>query len=135
MKTFYKIILYFTLSTFTVYSVTGCATVFKGATDTVNFASEPTEADLYVNGTNLGKTPLQLELKSKSKDTHTCEFKKQGYETKAVILYSSVGAGWVILDIVFLLLFIPIIVDAASGNWFEIDQNYVKVNLEEDKEE
>jgi len=129
MKKVLKIISVFMLIAFSFYSLNGCATVFKGSTDTVSFASDPDEADLYVNGTNMGKTPTQLELASK--DTYTIDFKKEGYITKSMILNHSLGAGWLVLDIVFLLFLIPIIVDAATGNWNELDTNYMKATLEE----
>ncbi len=125
-----KFIAFFTLIAFTFFSLNGCATVFKGSTEEVSFASEPDSADVYVNGTNLGKTPTKLELASK--DTYTIDFKKEGYKTKSVMLNHSLGAGYLVLDIVFLLLFIPIIVDAATGNWNELDATYLKAVLEKE---
>lgn len=130
MKVYLKIIAIVTLIAFSIFSLNGCATVFKGSTDTVNFASEPDSADLYVNGSNMGKTPTQLELASK--DTYTVDFKKEGYKTKTMMLNHSLGAGWLVLDIVFLLLFIPLIVDAATGNWNELDTNFMKATLEKE---
>lgn len=111
-------------ATFLTFS--SCATIFKGSTDDVNFSSDPTGAKVYVNGSLLGTTPLQLKLKSNK--TYTIEFMKDGYETKTVILNNSVGAGWVILDILGGL--IPVIIDAATGNWYELDQEHINAALE-----
>jgi hypothetical protein len=104
-----------------------CATLFHGSTDTVSFSSEPDIAKVYVNGNLLGTTPVQLQLKSKN--SYTLEFKKEGYETKTVVLNNSVGGGWIVLDILGGL--IPIVVDAATGNWYGLDQDHVNAVLEQ----
>lgn len=44
--------------------ITGCATIFKGTSDNVNFNSEPQEAKVYVNGYSMGVTPVKLKLES-----------------------------------------------------------------------
>lgn len=127
MKRFYKIGLFFSFIAVASLILSSCATIFKGSTDDVNFSSEPTGAKVYVNGNLLGTTPVQLELKSKN--SYTIEFKKEGYETKTVVLNNSVGAGWIVLDVLFGV--VPIIVDAATGNWYELDQEHVNGVLEE----
>lgn len=109
------------------YLFSSCATLFKGSTDTVNFSSDPSGAKVYVNGSLLGTTPVQLELKSNK--TYTIEFKKDGFETKTVVLNNSVGAGWIILDILGGI--IPVVIDAATGNWYELDQEHVNAVLEQ----
>lgn len=105
---------------------TSCATIFRGSTDDVNFSSDPTGAKVYVNGNLLGTTPFQIELKSKN--SYTIEFKKDGYETKTVVLNNSVGGGWIVLDILGGVL--PVIIDAATGNWYSLDQEHVNAVLE-----
>jgi len=69
----------------------------------------------------MGTAPLQLE--SKSDKTYHIEFRKQGYENRTVILNKSVGAGWIVLDVIFGL--VPVIVDAATGDWYKLDQTHV----------
>ncbi|HMN26177.1 MAG TPA: PEGA domain-containing protein [Ignavibacteriaceae bacterium] len=127
MKKFYKSGLFFSLIAATAFIFSSCATIFKGSTDDVSFSSEPTGAKVYVNGNLLGTTPVQLELKSKN--SYTIEFKKDGYETKTVLLNNSVGGGWIVLDILGGLF--PVIIDAATGNWYELDQEHVNGVLEE----
>lgn len=129
MKKFYKIGLFFSFIAVASLIFGSCATIFKGSTDDVNFSSDPSGAKVYVNGMLLGTTPVQLELKSKN--SYTIEFKKEGYETKTVVLNNSVGAGWIVLDVLFGL--VPIIVDAATGNWYSLDQEHVNGVLEEQK--
>jgi hypothetical protein len=130
MKKFYKIGLFFSFITVASLIFLSCATIFKGSTDTVNFTSEPSQAKVYVNGMLLGTTPVELELASDK--TYTLEFKMDGYQTRTVILNNSVGAGWIILDILGGL--IPVVIDAATGNWYELDQEHVNAVLEQQQE-
>jgi len=106
----------------------GCAAVFKGTSNTVEFASEPEGAKVYVNGAPMGTTPVNLKLESKK--TYHIEFKKEGYETKTFTLTNHVGVGWIILDVIFGL--VPVVVDAATGSWYVLDQDYVNAVLEEE---
>jgi len=109
-----------------VSTLVGCATIFKGSTEKVNFSSDPTSSKVYVNGQYMGETPLELKLQSKN--SYTIEFRKEGYENKTVVLTNSVGAGWIVLDVIFGL--VPVIVDAATGNWYSLDQEHVTAALE-----
>lgn len=109
-----------------IYIVTGCATIFKGASENVDFSSDPSGADVYINGSLRGKTPISLKLESKK--TYTIEFKKEGYEPRTYTITNHVGAGWIILDILGGL--VPVIVDAATGAWYELDQDAVNAVLQ-----
>ena len=114
------------LSVLIISILGGCATLFKGSTEDVNFSSTPSEADVYVNGVLRGKTPLPLNLKSDA--TYTIEFRKEGYQNRTVVINSKVGAGWIVLDILGGL--IPVIIDAATGDWHSLDQDNVNAALE-----
>ncbi len=92
----------------------GCAAVFKGGDETVHFTSEPSGADVRVDGMPVGRTPCTAKLKSSQ--THIIEWSKDGYRKEARQLGNHVGAGWVILDL-FNITFIPLIIDAATGDW------------------
>jgi hypothetical protein len=104
--------------------VTSCATLFKGSTDKVNFGSNPVGVEVYVDGKLMGKTPLNLELVSKK--TYFIEFKMEG-QTKTVNLNNKVGAGWIVLDVLGGL--IPVIVDAVTGDWYQIKEKNVNVDF------
>ncbi len=108
------------------YLLGGCATIFKGTSNSVNFASDPAGAEVYVNGVPRGTTPINLKLESKQ--TYTIEFKKEGYDTRTYTITNHVGVGWIILDIICGL--VPVIVDAATGAWYELDQDAVNAILE-----
>lgn len=110
-----------------VYITGACATLFKGTHNMVDFSSDPSGAKVYVNGGLMGTTPVNLKLESKR--TYTIEFKKDGYEPRTYTITNSVGAGWIILDILAGL--VPVIIDAATGAWYELDQTAVNAVLEE----
>ena len=103
-----------------------CATIFKGTHNNVDFASDPAGAKVYVNGFYRGDTPIRLKLESKR--TYNIEFRKEGYATKPFTITNHVGAGWVVLDVICGL--IPVIVDAATGAWYSLDQDSINALLE-----
>ena len=127
MKHFYNIGRFLCLFATLVFLFNGCATIFHGSTDKVDFSSDPSGAKVYVNGQYMGTAPLQLNLASKH--TYTIEFRKDGYESRNVIINSSVGAGWIVLDVIFGL--VPVIIDAATGSWNSLDQEHVNGALEQ----
>lgn len=112
------------LSFIIVYS--GCATIFSGSRSDLDLNSEPQGAKVLVNGNNEGKTPCKIILK-KGKE-YSIEFVKEGYESKTIRMTYSIGAGWIILDILSGL--IGVIIDAATGNWNGFDLDSYKANLE-----
>ena len=109
-----------------VVSLVGCATLFKQKTRTVAFNSDPQGAEIYINGNKMGKTPLPMNLSNLKAVTVT--FKKEGYDDKTYIINTKVGGGWVVLDC--LGGFIPVIIDAVTENWYNLDTDDVKVMLD-----
>ncbi len=110
-------------------SLVGCATLFKQKSRTVGFDSDPQGADIYINGNRMGKTPMPMNLSNLKAVTVT--FKKDGYEDKTYIINTKVGGGWVVLDC--LGGFIPVIIDAVTENWYNLDTDEVKVILDVQK--
>lgn len=106
--------------------VMSCATLFKGNSSELDCSSEPRGAMVYVNGNYMGDTPIQLKLESKK--NYSIEFRKDGYQTKTVNVTNHVGVGWIILDVLAGL--VPVIVDAATGSWYHLDQKNINVMLE-----
>ncbi|MCJ7484092.1 MAG: PEGA domain-containing protein [Thermodesulfovibrionales bacterium] len=105
--------------------MTGCATLFKGTSENVNMQASPVQADVYINGQLMGKTPLQLKLASKKE--YAIEFRAEGYQTRIYNISNKVGAGWIILDVLGGL--IPVIIDAATGAWYKLDQDNINAQL------
>ena len=120
-----NLFIYFTV--FTLLVVSGCATIFTGTTQKINFSSEPTGAKVYIDGIEEGTTPLTASLK-KGKE-YSVDFKLKGYEDKSLRLTYSIGAGWVILDILAGL--VGVVVDAVTEAWFSFDiENYKAVMIQ-----
>ena len=106
----------------------GCGTLFNSKIKTISMSSNPTQAEVWIDGTMRGTTPLSLELDNQR--SHTVVFKKEGHADVACELRSNTGAGWIILDILGGLL--PVIIDAATGDWNGIGQDVCNVNLPAD---
>jgi hypothetical protein len=106
-------------------SMSGCATLSKGTMTKVDMQSNPERADVYVNGQWAGKTPLQLNLAVNK--SYAVEFRAEGYQPRVYHINNRIGAGWVVLDV--LLGLVPVIVDAATGSWYHLDQENIDAVL------
>lgn len=104
----------------------GCATLFNDKDPAVSFMSNPSAAKVYVNGSYMGDTPFAIKLKTDKE--YTVEFRKEGYKPKTYFLNNKVGVGWIVLDVLAGL--IPIVVDAATGAWYEFSEENITVLLE-----
>ena len=122
MKFFFKVMIIF----FFVFYLTNCATIFKGTHEEISINSDPQRAKVFINGELYGETPLTVKLESKQ--TYTIEFRKEGFKTKTYKITNHVGAGWIILDVLGGL--IPVVIDAATGAWYHLDQKNVNMILE-----
>ncbi|MDH5694752.1 MAG: PEGA domain-containing protein [Gammaproteobacteria bacterium] len=67
-----------------VSAVAGCATLASGTTQNVVFNSTPTGASVLVDGVELGKTPLTIELKKK--DGQHLEIRKEGFKSYSTLM-------------------------------------------------
>lgn len=112
-----------------VFLFPSCATLFKGNSSKLDLNSNPQGSQVFVNGNLMGETPVRLKLESKQ--TYSIEFKKEGYKTKIVNIQNHVGAGWIVLDVLAGL--VPVIVDAATGAWYDLDQKNVNAQLEKQR--
>ena len=109
-----------------LWTLSGCGTLFSNKNPEVAMGSDPQGAKVYVNGDLMGTTPVKIQLKN-DKD-YKIEFRKDGFQTKTYALGKHVGGGWVVLDII--TGFLPVIIDLATGGWYELDTDNVKVVLE-----
>jgi len=75
----------------------GCATLFNDGQRTVSFNSTPGQAEIWIDGTRRGVTPYSLDLNNHR--DHTVTFRKDGHQDVICEITASVGAGWVILDV------------------------------------
>jgi hypothetical protein len=114
-----------------LWILSGCATIFKGTKEDVEFGSSPDNTAVYVNGSKIGMTPCKVMLRSKGE--YTVEFKKEGYQNKVYHISSSVGTTWVILDVLAGAA-IPILTDVATGSWYILDETNIFTQLEASKD-
>ncbi|MDP2886992.1 MAG: PEGA domain-containing protein [Ignavibacteria bacterium] len=103
-----------------------CALIFSGTKGLVHFDASPEASEVWVDGAFMGTTPCRIALKKSVE--HTVEFRKAGYTPRSYKLQNSIGAGWVILDVIGGL--IPVIVDATTGAWYQFDQDHVNSVLQ-----
>ena len=92
---------------------TGCAAIFGTKQKAFDLQSNPSGADVYLDGARLGTTPLKSQLSNQKE--HTFVFRKAGYKEVSCTLARGTGGGWVVLDILAGL--VPVIIDAATNSW------------------
>lgn len=105
----------------------GCAAIFNSKTDKVEFRSTPDGATVVLDGVPIGRTPLVANVDVREQE-HKVMLTLEGYLTQGAMISSGVGGGWVVLDILCGL--IPIIIDAATGSWYELETNKVEITLQ-----
>ena len=104
----------------------GCASILKGTSQDVFLVSEPSKAEIYIDGQLRGTTPLELELETDK--TYVVEYRMDGYTTQTFNISNSIGAGWIILDVVCGL--VPVVVDAVTGAWYSLDEDNISAVME-----
>lgn len=70
----------------------GCATILNGSSQPVTFDSSPNGASIFVNGVEVGKTPLSM-LMRRSKTTMILA-KKDGYEDQQLALQTTTSGNF-----------------------------------------
>lgn len=111
---------------FLALSLCGCATVFRSGKEKVRVESDPTGAELRKGDRVVGQTPTEIEVDRDS--VSAVVVTKQGYAEHRGIVKKSLNPGWMTVDIgtcVFpILLCIPLLVDAISGAWYDVNPKY-----------
>jgi hypothetical protein len=106
-------------------SLSACGALFNGGPANVAVSSNPAGAEVWVDGTNRGITPMTLSLTKNQ--NHTITLRRAGYQDATATVNRKLSTGYLILDILGGL--VPVIVDAATGSWYVLDTNNVNVNL------
>ncbi len=113
------------LGTLALFILSGCATMFKGSVQTIPVMSQPAGAEVIVDGVSYGNTPLQLRLKTNK--TYVVTVRNDGKE-RTFTITNQIGTMWVVLDVLAGL--VPVVVDAATGTWYELSPEQINVVLE-----
>jgi len=96
---------------------TGCATLTNDTHDIVRITSDPPGASVAIDGERRGHTPLELRLPADR--PYEVRVRADGYPEATAFIDSSVGAGYVVADI--LLGLVPVIIDLATGTLWDLD--------------
>ena len=115
------------LALIAVVGASGCATILNEDTRLVTVQSNLPGAQVVVDGRPVGPAPLTVPLTNSNE--HQIMVHAPGYAPQGCFLDASVGIGWVILDVILIPLLIPIIVDAVTGEWRDLDQTNCFVTL------
>lgn len=118
-----------------VMMASGCGAIFHGSTDTVAVSSNVDRATVQVDGAAVTQTPGEVTLSSSH--PHTVSVRAPGYRESFATINTEVGAGWVVLDCLWLIPgvipgVVALIVDGASGDWREASPERVHLELERD---
>ena len=108
--------------------LTSCAAILKGTSQTVTFTSEPSGAEVFIDGQSRGVTPLSVKLKKNKYDT--VMIKKKGYSPVVRPIEKSYD-GIALLNIFWDLS----TTDMITGAAYEYEPNSYYVTLEEAAEE
>jgi PEGA domain len=74
-----------------IVCISGCATIVKGTTQKVPVASDPSTADIFVDGNLAGQTPTTVVLTRKH--DHLIVIQKAGFTPKSVAVVKDVGGA------------------------------------------
>ena len=107
------------LAASTLFLSTGCATILKGSHETVDITSDPSGARVQINGVDVGSTPISAKVNGTN--DQLIQVRKEGFESRSMMITSTVGAGWVIVDII--CFGWPLLIDAITGDWKSLDRN------------
>lgn len=121
MKTLTTII---TISLFLLLTQ-ACGTIMQGTTQQVGISSNPSDANVTINGQTYGKTPMIIDLKRK--DSHMVKIELDGYQPYETTLTRSTS-GWVWGNILFGGL-IGLVVDSSAGGMYKLTPEQIDSEL------
>jgi hypothetical protein len=104
--------------------LTGCAAVFRESHPKVRIDSDPAGAEARVRDADPKATPTEVEVPRSG--TSDIVIRKQGYEDHRGVIKKRANGAWIAIDVVTCIftLCIPLIVDAATGAWTDVQKEY-----------
>lgn len=127
-----------------VLSLSGCASIISGKTQTMTFQSTPELSDITIlnrdgKKIHVGKAPVTVSLNRGAgffvPERYTVIFEKEGYEKKEITVSSSLN-GWYVGNILFGGILGLLIIDPATGAMYSLntkDTNVVLNDLNKEK--
>jgi len=107
----------------------GCATM-ANTDQQVSVYTIPDGADVVI-GDNKSVSPMSVTVPGGYSIPHSIQISKEGYQSQTVGIQRGFRTSAVVTDILpgILLAFIPLIVDAATGDWFYVANTSYTVKL------
>lgn len=115
-----------TLSGLLILLQAGCATVVSGKNQDVMIRSNPPGAEILIDGTITGKTPMMASLARKRRHTIELSSAQHGKLTRA----TTKGFNWWYLGNLILGGVVGLIVDPITGAMFDVSPEEVYVDFE-----
>lgn len=119
-------------------TMTGCASIFSGTTQTLTFKSVPDAANITITNKlgekiHTGSTPATVTLKRGNgyfkPAGYQVTFSKEGFQTKTVQVKATVN-GWYIANIIFGGLIGFLIVDPITGAMYTLSPSDINTLLD-----
>ena len=111
------------LAAFVVSS--GCATLFSGTDDEITFTSEPSGAQVIIDGINVGTTPTTIEVDRPGFEDTDVTIQLDGYEPRTFELDKEFN-NTAILNI---FIWPGFVVDALTGALYKYDKKLYNIDL------
>lgn len=109
-----------------VLGATGCAAAFREPKSEVTFTSMPKGASVAIKGRPAGATPTTAEIPRAGSSDVTIS--APGYDAHRGSVRKSLNGAWVTVDVLTCVfpvaLCIPLLVDALTGAWVDVDPAY-----------
>jgi hypothetical protein len=118
----------FIILTYTLIScmlLSSCATIVSGSKQKVKFSSTPSNATIYVDETEVGKTPFEMKLKRNRE--HHIIIKLEGYNTYETTLKSKFNAWY--LGNILIGGVIGLVIDPITGAMFKLSPKELNAEL------
>jgi hypothetical protein len=114
------------LALVTMLGAMGCGAIFNGTRQTITANSSPDQTTIKIEpGGTSYTTPASLSLERKN--NYNLTFSKDGYQPATFEIRKSMNGGILILDILSGL--VGVIVDAATGGWYNLSPENATVTL------
>ncbi|WP_413533022.1 PEGA domain-containing protein [Empedobacter brevis] len=108
-----------------LFSLTSCATIISGSKQNVSFTSNPSKATVYINESEIGKTPIETKLERKK--NYNVKIVLEGYEPFETKLTKKFNA-WYIGNILFGGI-IGLVIDPITGAMFKLTPQQIEAEM------
>lgn len=105
--------------------LTSCGTIISGSKQSVRFASNPNQATIFVNGQEIGKTPMETKLARK--ENHQVSIQLEGYLPYEIKLEKKFNE-WYIGNVFFGGI-IGLVIDPITGALYKLTPKEVNAQL------